>query len=236
MFDEDLNRLSRLTAMLTHLQSRKLTTAADLSAAFGVSKRTIYRDIKALEQSGVPIYTEEGKGYALMEGFRLPPVMFTESEAQALITAGKIIEKNKDASLVKAYADAMVKLKAVLKNKTRDNANLLASRIQVRQNASKETTSDHLSTLQSTITSFHAVEMLYHTLNRKSPRSRVVEPFALYTTKDNWILVAYCHLRKEFRAFRLDRIITLKVLDQKFKPHQWSSLEDYLRWCYDHRK
>ena len=86
MSDNDTKRLSRLTAILMLLQTKRLSTASELASRFMVSNRTIYRDIKALEQAGVPILTEEGKGYLLMEGYRIPPVMFTESEANALIT------------------------------------------------------------------------------------------------------------------------------------------------------
>ncbi|MEO7046774.1 MAG: HTH domain-containing protein, partial [Ferruginibacter sp.] len=98
MNDNDTKRLSRLTAILTQLQTKRLLTTSELAKKFSVSSRTIYRDIKALERAGVPILTEEGKGYSLMEGYRIPPIMFTESEANALITAEQLIRKNKDAS------------------------------------------------------------------------------------------------------------------------------------------
>jgi predicted DNA-binding transcriptional regulator YafY len=105
----DTKRLSRLTAMLTQLQTKRIVTAAELANKFAVSVRTIYRDVKALEQAGIPILTEEGKGYSMMDGYRVPPVMFTETEANALITAEQLVLKNKDASFVEAYADAINK-------------------------------------------------------------------------------------------------------------------------------
>src|SRR6187551_3572224 len=129
MNDNDTKRLSRLTSILTQLQTKRLTTATSLADKFHVSIRTIYRDIRALEQSGVPILTEEGKGYSLMEGYRLPPVMFTESEANALITAEKFVVKNKDASFVNEYANAIEKIKSILRHNTKDNAELLSNRM-----------------------------------------------------------------------------------------------------------
>ena len=116
MTDNDTKRLSRLISILTQFQTKRLLTSTTLAEKFGVSVRTIYRDIKALEQAGVPILTEEGKGYYLMEGYRIPPVMFTESEANALITAEQLILKNKDASFVKEYKEAVNKIKSVLKS------------------------------------------------------------------------------------------------------------------------
>jgi predicted DNA-binding transcriptional regulator YafY len=101
--DNDRKRISRLTSIITQLQTKRLLTATQLSDKFPVSVRTIYRDIRALEEAGVPIITEEGKGYSIMEHYRLPPVMFTESEANALITAEQLVLKNKDASFIKDY-------------------------------------------------------------------------------------------------------------------------------------
>jgi predicted DNA-binding transcriptional regulator YafY len=103
MNDNDTSRLSRITAILTQLQTKRMITAPTLAEKYSVSVRTIYRDIRSLEQSGVPIVTEEGKGYSLMEGYRLPPVHFTESEANALITAEQLVLKNNDASLIEHY-------------------------------------------------------------------------------------------------------------------------------------
>src|SRR5690606_26055485 len=115
MNDNNTKRLSRLTAILTQLQTKRLLTATNLADKFNVSVRTIYRDIRALEQAGVPIITEEGKGYSLMEGYKVPPVMFTESQANALILAEQLVLKNKDTSFIKDYTEAIDKIKAVLK-------------------------------------------------------------------------------------------------------------------------
>lgn len=91
MNDNDTKRLSRLVAILTILQTKRIVTSAGLAEKFGVSTRTIYRDLKALEQAGVPILTEEGKGYTLMEGYKIPPIMFSEKQANALIIAEQLV-------------------------------------------------------------------------------------------------------------------------------------------------
>ena len=138
MNHNDTNRLSRLTAILTQLQTKRLLTSTELANKFSVSVRTIYRDIRALEQSGVPILTEDGKGYSLMEGYRIPPVMFTKSQANALILAEQLVLKNTDASFVKDYSEAIEKIKAVLGHTIKDNANLLAERTRFSQNTNRE--------------------------------------------------------------------------------------------------
>jgi predicted DNA-binding transcriptional regulator YafY len=230
MNDNDTKRLSRLTAILTQLQTKRLLTAPELADKFSVSNRTIYRDIKALAQAGVPILTEEGKGYTLMEGYRIPPVMFTESEANALITAEQLIRKNKDASFVKEYSEAINKIKSVLHNNTKDKANLLANRIVFRYNKDNDRTSNYLSTLQLALTNFNPVKIKYQSPDTGQTTDRTIEPFAIYSTQDNWLLIAFCRLRKDFRAFRLDRIQSLNTLITKFEPHK-INLQEYFENC-----
>ncbi len=223
---KDTKRLPRLTAILTHLQTKRLITATALANKFNVSVRTIYRDIRALEQSGVPILTEEGKGYSLMEGYRLPPVCFTESEANALITAEKIVLKNKDASFVKEYTQAIEKIKSVLKYNTKENAELLSRRMAVYQNLANDTPSHYLASLQVALTNFNLTTITYQKPDSGEVTARTVEPFALLSTQGNWLLVALCRLRKDFRNFRLDRISKLVIEDEKFEPHQMT-LQEY---------
>jgi predicted DNA-binding transcriptional regulator YafY len=228
--NDNTKRLSRLTAILTQLQTKRILTAAELANKFSVSNRTVYRDIKALEKAGVPILTEEGKGYYLMEGYRIPPVMFTESEANALITAEQLILKNKDASFVKEYRDAINKIKSVLQYNTKDKVNLLSNRVAFIYNTDDNQTSNLLATLQLALTSFSCSEIEYLSLEKNRVTKRIIEPFALYNTQENWVLVAFCQLRKGYRAFRLDRIQRLKILDSQFEPHK-ITLQEYFDMC-----
>ncbi|MEZ2442284.1 helix-turn-helix transcriptional regulator [Chitinophaga sp. RCC_12] len=230
MIDNDTKRLSRLTAILTQLQTKRLLTAAELAGKFSVSSRTIYRDIKALEQAGVPILTEEGRGYSLMEGYRVPPVMFTENQANALILAEQLVLKNKDASFIKDYSEAIEKIKAVLRHHVKDKANLLAERTQFDQNRNRERNSNNLSDLQFALTNFYVTRIEYANEANKVT-SRLIEPFALLNTQENWLLVAWCRLRKEFRYFRLDRIKRLETLSEKFTPHKMT-LQEYFDKYY----
>jgi predicted DNA-binding transcriptional regulator YafY len=230
MNDNDTKRLSRLTAILTILQTKRLLTASELANKFSVSNRTIYRDIKALEQAGVPILTEEGRGYTLMDGYRIPPVMFTETEANALITAEQLVLKNKDASFVKEYSEAISKIKSVLRTNTKDKANLLSNRIISGQNTNSNRTSSNLSILQLALTNFNLVKIKYYSPDTNQTTERTIEPFAIYTSQENWLLIALCRLRNDYRAFRLDRIESLQVQNHTFEPHK-ITLEEYFDIC-----
>lgn len=224
MEGDDVKRISRLTALLTQLQTRRIVTAASLSEKFGVSRRTIYRDIKALEKAGVPVLTEEGKGYSLMEGYRIPPVMFTERQANALILAEQLVLKSKDASFVQDYAEAIDKIKSILKYTIQDKANLLADRTQYNEALNQERNSSNLSDLQNALTNYKLVRIRY--VNKEGiATDREIEPFAILSA-ENWYLIAWCRLRREFRFFRPDRIQKMEVLSENFKPHNLT-LQEY---------
>jgi len=226
---KDKPRLSRLAAIITQLQSKRLVTAKDIADKHQVSIRTVYRDIRTLEKSGIPIVTEEGRGYSMMDGYKLPPIMFTEDEAIALITAEQLISKNKDQSLTECYSSAVMKIKSILKNNQKTQTELIEKRLQVRNNTNEVKTSTHLIKLQKMIAHYQLVEIDYLSLSNHRTR-RLVEPFALYTTKDNWVLIGYCRDRQDFRAFRLDCIQNLQVTGVEFEPHDMT-LEQYLENC-----
>ena len=222
-------RLSRLTAILTQLQSKRILTAREIAEKHKVSIRTIYRDIRTLESSGIPIVIEEGKGYSIMQGFYLPPVMFTENEANALITAEQLILKNKDKSFTEHYESAVAKIKVTLRHTQKEKTELLSERIIFRNNADNQKTSNYVMMLQSAIANFNLIEIEYRSLKNEDT-TRIIEPFALYSTQENWLLIAHCRLRNDFRAFRLDYIKKVTVLNQYFEPHKMT-LQEYFDIC-----
>lgn len=209
---------------MVQFQTKRIITATELSEKFQVSKRTIYRDVKALENAGIPILTDEGKGYTLMEGYNLPPVMFSEKQANALILAEQLVLNSKDASFVKDYSEAIDKIKSILRFSIKDKANLLADRTRYNQVINQERNSNNLSDLQNALTNYNLVKIEY--INKEnSITTRLIEPFAILNS-ENWYLVAWCRLRKEFRFFRPDRIQKMEILSEKFEPHNMT-LQEY---------
>ncbi|WP_461641525.1 helix-turn-helix transcriptional regulator [Labilibaculum euxinus] len=226
---EEKPRLSRLTAILTQLQSKQILTAREIAKKHNVSIRTIYRDIRTLENSGIPIITEEGKGYSLMQGFNLPPVMFTEKEANALITAEQLIVRNKDKSFTEEYQNAVSKIKSILRYSQKEKIEFLSERIFFRNNPESQKTSDYLMTIQSAITNSNLIKIEYKSLQGEFTK-RTIEPFAIYSTQENWLLIAICQLRNDFRVFRLDCIQKLIVQNEHFEP-QKMTLQEYFEIC-----
>lgn len=215
-----MKRIDRLSAILIQLQSKKMITAQEIAKKHEISIRTVYRDIRSLEQSGIPVITEEGRGYSLMEGYNVPPVMFSEEEANALITAEQIILKNKDASLIRNYVNAVLKVKSVLKYSMKEKVELLSERLIFYQNLSHHISSNFLSEIQMAITNYKLIRINYFAEYNNKTTTREVEPLALYSTHENWVMVAWCRLRKDHREFRLDRIHKLHVEDS-FKPRKF---------------
>lgn len=229
MAEKEKPRLARLTAIITQLQSRRIVTATYLAAKHNVSVRTIYRDIRTLEQSGIPIVTEEGKGYSLMEGYQLPPILFTEEEANALVTAEQLVLKSKDKSFSEVYSNAITKIKAVLRQTQKEKANLLSERVYFGGNNSFQKTSDYLMRIQLAITNFQLIAITYQS-QQSEETNRILEPFALYNNQGNWLLIAFCRLRGEFRTFRIDFIESLDVKREVFSPHDMTIVDYFERF------
>lgn len=228
MNDNDIKRISRLTAIVTQLQTKRLVTATQLSRKFDVSVRTIYRDVKALESAGIPILPVDGKGYSLMEGYKLPPVMFTEGEANALTTAEHLLSGNSDYSLRQELLAAMNKIKAVLRFSTQEKVELLSNRIAVSPLMAAHHQSNSLALIQHALTEFKVLNICYQPLQKEEKTTRLIEPFALYyCLEKSWAVIAYCRVRKDFRMFKLDRITKIELTELLFQPHN-ITLKEYL--------
>jgi len=227
-----MSQLSRLISILTLLKSKRLLTATELSKKFDVSIRTIYRDIRKLEEAGIPIITIDGRGYSLMDGYTIAPVQFSEKQANALITAQHLVNQSNDKSLVKNFDDAMTKIKSVFRTSIQEKSELLSSKIHVFNNQHENISSNVLSEIQLAITNFNLVEIQYSKVYTDEKSFRKIEPCAMYSTQNKWILIAWCHLRKDYRAFRIDKIQHFKILQEKFIDHKFSLVDYYKNETY----
>lgn len=207
-----MNRFDRITAILIQLQSRRVVKAQDLADRFDISLRTVYRDIRTLEEAGVPLYGEAGVGYSLVDGYRLPPVMFTREEAMAFLTAEKLMEKFTDDALGEHYAAAMFKIKAVLRGTEKDLLENLDGNIIVNsRKRDKLPPINVLDVLLKGIAEKTAVKLVYRAFGNEVNSERLIEPIGIFHEYENWYTVAWCHLRSEYRQFRADRIISVQL-------------------------
>ncbi len=228
-----MSQLPRLISILTLLKSRRVLTATELSEKFDISIRTVYRDVQKLIEAGVPVITLEGRGYTLMDGYIVAPVQFTEKQANALITAQHLVKQSNDSSFRNDFEEALTKIKSVFRSSVLEKSELLNNKIHVFDNQYENISSNALSELQLAITHFNYVEINYRKADDPNISFRKIEPCALFSTYQKWILIAWCHLRKDFRAFRVDRIQHFKILHDNFEDRKFN-IQDYFKDCpYD---
>lgn len=226
-----MNRLERITTILLLLQSRKKMTAQQLANHFETSVRTIYRDVRVLEEAGVPVGAEAGIGYFLSEGYSLPPVMFTKEEAAAMITGEKLLQQFADVSINKEFASAMHKVRAVLRSSDKDFVETLEESISVHRVRSADLSSEDfpnrfMSNIQVALVKQQVLELEYYSHHSEETTKRIIEPIGLSFLSGSWHLFAWCRLRKDVRDFRADRIKNLRVLDETYNKQKLPKLEE----------
>jgi len=213
-----MNRIDRVSAILIQLQSRRVVKAMDIAERFNISLRTVYRDIKTLEEAGVPIIGEAGVGYSIMDGYRLPPVMFTREEATAFLTAEKFVEKMTDASTVAHHKSAMYKIRAILKTSEKNLLEDIDGKIEVLKNHCqlRVDNKDHIQTLLNNIAQKKVLTIDYFANHSQEHTKRDIEPIGIFYKDSYWHLIAFCRMRKDYRDFRIDRINLISATDRLF--------------------
>jgi predicted DNA-binding transcriptional regulator YafY len=225
-----MNRIDRVTAILIQLQSRKIVKAQDIAERFKISLRTVYRDIRTLEEAGVPILGEAGVGYSIMDSYRLPPVMFTREEATAFLTAEKLIEKFTDNSTEENYKSAMYKVRAVLRSTEKDMLENMEERIEVIRHIgpfNADSVSNTLPAILKSVAEKKVLHIHYAAFGSNETTKRDIETVGIFYSAGYWHTIAFCRLRNDYRDFRTDRILQIQTTDKIFdKEHP--SLKQYL--------
>jgi predicted DNA-binding transcriptional regulator YafY len=225
-----LNRIDRLSAIIILLQSKQFIGSEDIAERFGISIRTVYRDLKALEEAGVPIGMEAGKGYFLVEGYHLPPVMFTKDEANSFIVAEKILAQSTDPSVFKQFQSALTKIKAVLKNEQKIITEKLESCISVTNFPFTPSSEGFMVEILQAISEKKILNITYHAFYNGETTQRLIKPFGIIYYGLDWHLIAFCILRNNYRDFKISRIKNLNLTKQSFDDHDEFSLLTYYEY------
>lgn len=221
-----MRRADRLFAIIQMMRRDKLVRARDLAAKLEVSERTIYRDMRDLVASGVPIDGEAGVGYLLRAGFDLPPLMFTQEEIEALVLGARIVRSWADGELADAAADALAKVEVVVPAELR--AYMGDIPLYAPEDHFREPVRVDIAALRRAIRQRRKLSFSYR--NKEGRLSaRIVRPLLLSFFGPIWTMTGWCELRHDFRTFRIDRIIDLVVLEQRFRPEQGRTLTEYFR-------
>ena len=221
-----MRRADRLFQTVQLIRGRRLTTAKWLAQRLEVSERTVYRDVSDLQYQGVPIEGEAGVGYRLGQGFELPPLIFTQQEAQALVVMTRLAQQWLDPALARASESALSRVLSVLPADQRHAAQHtpvysppwgLTTEQQPHLQLWREATQDALK-----------LGLIYADAQGHSTE-RTVCPLGSFFWGAVWTLVAWCEKRQDFRSFRLDRIQSMKCLSETFRLADGQRLIDYLR-------
>ena len=221
-----MRRADRLFRLIDRLRPGKLTTARDLAEAMEVSERTIYRDIAHLQASGVPVEGEAGLGYMMRDGYDLPPLMFTEEEIIALSVGARMVRTWGGVSMARGAEQALEKITGVIPEATRRKADGL----QFRAWASRPV-DDHtrkiIDAVEAAIRAPERVRLDYSD-EKGAKTQRHVRPLGLWFWGTVWTLVAWCELRRDFRMFRLDRIVEATLLGA-YEPDPRQTLDAFYK-------
>lgn len=225
-----MNRTDRLVAMVLFLQGRRLVRAEDLATHFEVSLRTVYRDVAALGEAGVPICGEAGVGYSLVRGYHLPPVLFTAEEAAALFVGGEMVKRFADASLHTPADSALLKIRSVLPPERQEEIQRLerGTLIAAPHRPPAGIERDILRPIQQALVSRRVLHLIYRGRARAEETTRDIEPYGVVFAGGAWYAIAWCRLRSEFRHFRLDRIQRLEPREERFAPRPDFDLRQHL--------
>ncbi len=225
-----MRRADRLFQLLQLIRGRRLSTAAWLAERMEVSVRTIYRDVADLQAQGVPIEGEAGVGYRVAADYSLPPLMFTPEQAQALVASVRIARPRLDPALAAQADEALSKILSVLPADARAAAERLAVLVPQRLDTDtlNPTVLAHLGALRRAIDQRRKVHLMYADAQGQ-PSARLLRPLACLHWDSTWTLSAWCELRQDFRQFRMDRIDTLTVGDERFRDEPGKTLADLFR-------
>lgn len=226
-----MNRTDRLMGLVAHLQSKKYQTAGQLAEHFGLSERTVYRDLRAMNEIGVPVGFEAGRGYYIVGGYFLPPVSLTAEEANALALTEPLVLRFADKEVARHVGTALAKIKMAIGGQQRENfENLQAKTAHFVPEAFAHLMPDtnYLTVIQNAIVQKTILKLEYANA-QDEVSSREVEPIGLTFYSLNWHLIGWCHLRNDYRDFRTSRIQRLSASLMPFRKNDHIELNEYLR-------
>jgi predicted DNA-binding transcriptional regulator YafY len=223
-----MNRMDRLLGIVTLLQSKKYVPAEKIADKYNISVRTVYRDVKALVELGIPVSFEPTRGYFVVQGYFLPPVAFSSEEANALLLTESLVYGFADKSIQKHYSSALNKVKSVLRSTQKEKLDLLDNSIRMQMHPNLQLNFDYLAQLQVAISNQTVINIDYRNAKEESSK-RKLEPIGLIYYAFSWHLIGWCYLRNEYRDFKLQRIQHLQLTDRLFEKKDHISISDFMK-------
>lgn len=211
-----MNRIDRLAGILFRLQSQRYVKPQQIIEDYNISERTVFRDMNSLLDAGIPLYSEPNRGYTLVEGYKLSPIMFSKDEVAALILSSKYAEQIADKSLLTDLSNALFKLRSVLPAETKEYIESIETKTHIKPMQKNLINDNTIKKIQSAIASKEILEIKYYSNHSKKTSKRRIYPLTLVYYLFQWHLFAHCEVRNDIRDFRLDRIKEIKESNEEF--------------------
>ena len=224
-----MRRADRLFQLVQLIRGRRLSTAAQLAQRLEVSERTVYRDVADLQHQGVPIEGEAGVGYRLGAGFDLPPLMFTQDEARALVASVRMAQVWQDPALAQASQAGLSKILSILPTQARAAAQSMA--VFAPPLGLEPAVQATLQTLREAVQARRKLRVDYCDATEQLSQ-RTLRPLGCFYWGKVWTLAAWCESRHDFRTFRMDRMRAVRPVEGRageFRDEPGTTLADYLR-------
>ena len=210
-------RFDRVLKLFFLLQSKSVVTLEEMQTRFGISERTTYRDLKSLEAAGVPVLNESGAGYSIMEGFRIQPSRFSQEEMVSLVVAEKMMQKHETQFIKQHFDAALIKIKSSFRFHQKNDSLQLEDKLQFNGNVKENNYLPNvLDVMVNAILKKKITTIYYLKTDEENASPRQVEPIGVFYESNNWYVLAYCHVRKDYRNFRLDRVKKITLSNDEF--------------------
>lgn len=223
-----MTRLERLLSIALVLSARRRLRAQELANEFNVTLRTVYRDVRALQQAGFPVVGTAGDGYRIPPASQLRPMAFEPEEAEVLVMAARLLDALVDAPLKDRLRSAVSKLEAILSPAANQRVQAHRDRVVIEP---RWRSNGPLTTLLEAVNARRVVTIAYDGLARGERTHRAIEPIGLVRYANVWLVPAYCRLREDLRVFRADRVVDAQLTPETFGPRPGATLTDYVQMC-----
>lgn len=207
-----MNRIDRLSAILIMLQSSLSVKPRQIMERFGIGIRTVYRDLRALEESGIPIAGDSRIGYSLVEGYKLPPLMFTQEEAFAFLAAEKLVDRFTDQGLRTSYKSGIDKIRAVMRVVEKETINTIDNKMGTLDFHLPVIADsyNHLQPLMDSVAKRYKIEITYVSRSKNETTVRTIDPIGVFFSRTNWYIIGFCNEKNDYRTFKVTRIQHIK--------------------------
>lgn len=221
----------RMKLILMLQQNNNRLTVEDIANKFNISERTVYRDFNALSEMNVPVTWDKYKGYAMIEGYKIPPLMFSSRELATILVGLNFVKSQVDQTLIEDAEGVELKIKEVVPEELLDFMESLEERTVVDPYlnfGAEKKEGGNWYVISQAISENRVIRFNYHSKTEETETSREIDPYLIVFYRDHWNVIGYSHKREAVRNFVLDRMSKTEITEQEFVPYGKINVEQLI--------